>query len=367
MRSENRLVVIVFLVLLSLLAIPLAVTWFADRRRPQLEEIRVVSSTAADPVCREGARELGPEDEVTLSVAVRTSRRWGPTTWFSPCAQLELSGVTQPHRLVTEWPESDRELRVFWFALESPLVGGTQSDDLAREFALQPFLAPEMGQGWVAVREPEIHSTAGLSPLEGVQPVAAGTYRIYVRGELSRPGEVRTLQSATSLGPEHADSERMCRISRTLDPSWGLEKAAGRLFRLPSFEPAADSVPRRDMMASMAARLEAISSRVFAESALGDRFPSTPDGGARVEFADGIVRRAGRPVPFDPTPPSRLLRAGHHWLIPLRDDGDGFLGGGDLVAQSWRRPASILPLASALAPEERGLLLLQAGPKPGSP
>ena len=159
-KKEWRLLAIIFGVLVVLITIPLLRWRHYESQRPTLVEIRVVAATEQDPVFREGTRTVGPEEYVSLAVALRLEYPGKGSRWLAPVNRLELDGNLVDHVQAESWPEPDRTARTFWFTLESPFLGGTLDAENAQEkLAARPFLAPEMGQaflaqGELAVQEP---------------------------------------------------------------------------------------------------------------------------------------------------------------------------------------------------------------------
>jgi hypothetical protein len=348
-RGEWRLIAIILGVLIVLILIPLLRWRNHETHRPSLSEIRVVAATTTDPVFREGPRNVGPDEEVSLAVALRLEYPGKGSQWLAPVDRLELDGVTIDHVKTDSWPEPDRTARTFWFTLESPFLGGfIEGNDPGKQLKLRPFLAPELGHGFLANGTPESHADDGINLGDTLIPTSAGTTRIYARVEVvADNGSSRPLFSASSLGPDNLGDPAMVRISRDLETSYpGIDPAAGRLFRLPGFEGSPDS----DWDATDPCnRLIATSSRTFAAMAVtgscGGGFPDLQQTG-QLTVADSALKPAlqwKRDIQQ-----GDVLKQGNHWLILISDDVNGVLDGPDLVAHSRHRPPAILPLDAAL-------------------
>jgi hypothetical protein len=215
----------------------------------------------------------------------------------------------------------------------------------------------------VAEREPEARAASGLAPLDGAVAVTAGTYRLYARAEVSEAGGLKALQAAVSPGADDADDRLTVRISRRLESDWGLNPEVGELFRLPSIEPALDDSGDPEAIADLVARRRAVSSRSFALAASPmARSVGEPTADNRIVLAGDppvATFSDGRPLAwFGEIVPGSILRSDIHWLVAVRDDGNGRLDGGDLVAQAWRRPAAIVPLSSAVESDSEAFHLV---------
>lgn len=348
-RREWRLIAIIFGVLVTLIVIPMLFWQHHEHSRPFLVEIRVVSATGEDPVFREGARVVDAQEKVSLAIALRLEYPGKGSRWLSPVDQLELDGEIVDHSQKDSWPEADRTARTFWFTLESPFLGGTlDAESAPSKLAARPFLAPELGLGFLAQGEPSTHAADGINLGDTQLPVSAGTYRVYARVEVvSDEGSSRPLFTATSLGADQFDDRALVRISRDLEPSFeGINPAAGHLFRLPGFEAASTS----NWNPGEACRhLIATSSRTFAATALtgrcdADRFSLTPVGtltAAESEVTSTLEWQSDVQA-------GDILKQGDHWMVIVSDSGNGILDGQDLIAHSWRRPPCLMPLAFAL-------------------
>jgi len=346
-RTEWNLLAIIFGILIVLIAIPLVQWRHYESQRPTLVEVRVVAATESDPVFREGARTVGPEEKVSLAVALRLEYPGNGSRWLAPVKQLELDGALVDHIEAESWPEDDRTARTFWFTLESPFLGGTLDAETAQsKLAVRPFLAPELGQAFLANGEPESHADDGINLGDSLVPVKAGTYRLYARVEVvANDGSSRPLFAATSVGIDRFDDPAMVRISRELAETFSpVDPATGHLFRLPGFEGSSSWDPTEACR-----RLVTTSSETFALMAVtGQCDGDTPklDSLGRLEVSDSGVTSTLR-WQID-VYPGDIVRQGDHWLILISDDGDGSLNGPDLIVHSWHRPPALLPLADAL-------------------
>jgi len=61
--------------------------------------------------------------------------------------------------------------------------------------------------------------------------------------------------------------------------------------------------------------------------------------------------------------PGDLLELGGHWMVLLRDDGDGILDLDDMVAHCWHRPAELRPLSELLGEKDGALRHLRHAPE----
>ncbi len=363
-KKEWRLIAGIFGVLVILIAIPLLQWRHYESQRPTLVEVRIVAATERDPVFREGARTVGPEEAVSLAIALRLDYPGKGSRWLAPVERLEIDGTLVDHLREDSWPETDRTARTFWFTLESPFLGGIiDAEETQDKLSARPFLAPEMGQSFLAHGEPFFHAVDGINLGDTLLPVRAGTYRVYARVEVvADDGSSRPLFAATSLGADQLNEPAMVCISRDLDAAFtGIHPAAGHVFRLPGFEPSSISDWNP---VDACSRLIATSSRTFAMmAATGQCAAENPDltPVGLLSLTDSVVTSTLRWQ--TDVRHGDLLKQGDHWLVVVSDDGDGIFDGPDLVAHSWRRPPAILPLSSALeaTPAEVGVFRI-AGP-----
>lgn len=354
-------IAVIFAVLVILVLIPLLRWQQHEAHRPSLVEIRVVAATQSDPVFREGPRTVSSDERVTLAIALRLDYPNEGSRWLSPVDQLELDGAPIDHIVAESWPEPDRTARTFWFTLESPYLGGVvNEEDAADKMTPRPFLAPELGHSWLADGEPESHADDDINLGNSLVPVEAGTYRVYARVEVVvNEGSSRPLFAATSLGSADLQDPSLVRISRGLGTSFvGFDPAAGHLFRLPGFEAASGSNWNSNeacsdliVASSMSFAAVALTGSCSGESlefeSLGQLLVTDMGVSSSLRWQDDVL-------------PGDILKQGEHWMVIVSDNGNGILDGQDLVAQSWRRPPAVLPLASAVDEEPKGVKVLRA-------
>jgi len=360
-RTDTRWLLIIFAVLVALIAVPAWLWTRHESNRPTLAEARVVSATSTDPVFREGVRSVAAHESVQLALAIRLEQPGRDSRWLAPVEELVLDGIAVAHDNTDRWPEQDRVLRVFWFTLEAPFLGGQlDEENVASKLAYQPFFAPELGRGLMADGEPEAHADDGVNLGDELVEVTAGTYRVYARVEIvTKASSSHPLHVATSLAADALADPRLPRISRRLDPGLGLDPRAGELFRLPGFETESKGVD----MQELADRRLATSSEVFACTAVNGttRFePGEFETISSFRWQDGRITMQPHPWRWaSDVRTGDILRQGKHWLVLVADDGDGVLGPNDVVAHVWRRPAALLALGSALADDPADLELLR--------
>jgi hypothetical protein len=373
--SDNRLPVLIFVVLVALIAAPFIWNAVRDARRPQLVGARIVTATGADPVHRTGARRVGPREEVSIALALEVERSGG-RRWLAPADELEIDGSPVEHTTISRWPEDDRRLRVFWFTVESSNVGGTVDPaNAAATLRFRSMLAAEMGHDLVAAAFPEAHNDDHLGPSPGTLPITAGTIRLYARVEVVDPSrsEISAVQSTATRGPEGILEPDFPTIHRALATPEGLHPEVGELFNLSGWETATGTAAEADAAARAAfgvdfhqlvSRRILTSSRTFAAVAT----TGTPSVGAEpqadpvvVSLADGTATREGRPVPWDELRPGDWLVSGSHVVVLTADDGDGVLNGGDIVLHCWRRPPQMATLAAVVPDRPTELKLVRHG------
>jgi hypothetical protein len=361
MSSDNRLVAIIAVALVAALVIPLLMWRHHERNRPSLAEARVVVATDDDPVYREGARRIGPDDRVHLAVALRIDRPGADPVWLAPVQRLEIDGRAVDHLESDRWPEEDRVVRVFWFTVESPFVGGDlTASNAAKRLAYRPFLAPELGSDLHTSGPFEAHNDDSIGGLASDR-WQAGTLRFYARAEVvARRTDARVLQAATCLGVEHLSDARFPAVHRGAAFPEPVAARAGELFLLPGFEPRVE--PPEDWNSVTVAplgqtfttfvdrRLVCSSWTLAAVAAAGtpELDPARLTELGPIVIDDRVSSRQGRPVRWgDDLRPGDLLAAGSHWAVVLVDDGDSRLGADDTVAHCWRRPAAVETLGEA--------------------
>jgi hypothetical protein len=362
MASDNRLLWLIFAALVALIAVPLAWWRITEARRPVLEEVRIVTATGTDPVFRTGHRRVSPGDEVQIAAALRLSRAGGPDQWLAPVAELEIDGEPVAHLNHDSWPEDDREVRVFWFTVESNFLGGDlKPDDAARFLELRSYLAPEMGRGLLAAAVPEQHNDDQID-LGASEAVSGGTIRLYARVEVAKRADaVAPEQVVASDGPDLASDLGFATLYLAAAFPEPVLPVAGELFRLPGFEPrpAVDGDWNDVTVDALGAtfrdlveRRRVVSSRTFAAVAM--------TGDAELDLAalsrHGTIavnidppERAGQPLRWgtDVTTGDLLDDRGQ-WIVLLSDDGNGQLDRSDRVATCWRRPPVVTTLGEAL-------------------
>ena len=357
--SERWLPVGIFAALVLLIAAPFAVRGVRNALRPELVEVRIVTATESDPVLREGARHLAPGERPTIAVALRLRDVWGRRRWLAPAERLELDGAPVDHEVGDGWPEKDRRARVFWFTVECSNVGGPVTPDrAARLLRYRTFLANEMGRGLVAATLPEPHNDDSLAAQPHVQPVDAGTLRLYAKVEVYDPTrDVRALQSAATAGVDSVLAPGFPAIHRAAALADGLPPELGELFNLSGWEAEPGDDATFDAIAGAAFGLSfaeaverrlAVSSRTFAAVAATGRptFPAgSPAVDLAVDLAGGTVSSNRRPLKWgDDVRPGDVLIDGSHHTVLAADDGDGLLTAADVVVHCWRRPPAMTTL-----------------------
>ena len=363
MASDNRLLWIVFAVLVALIALPLALWRLGEARRPVLEEVRIVTATGDDPVFRTGVRQVPPGVGVEIAAALRLSLAGGSEQWLAPVAQLEIDGAPVAHLERADWPEDDRELRVFWFTVESAFLGGElEPAEAARLLEQRTYLAPEMGRGLLAAALPEQHNDDQINLGDDLEEAAGGTVRLYARVEIAeRADAVVPAQSAASRGPEAVDAHDFPTLHLAAAFPAPVRPVVGELFRLPGFEPrpAPDGdwnlVTTQGLGATFTELVEdrfVASSETFAAVALtgsAELEPDALDALGAVAFNTEPPERSGRALRWgDDVRPGDVLIDRGQWIVLLADDGDGLLDRGDRVATCWRRPPMVTTLGTAL-------------------
>ena len=376
MASENRLVWIVFAVLIALIAVPLALWRFEEARRPVLDEVRLVTATADDPVFRNGLRRVAADTEVFIAAAVRIRRPGRSAMWLAPVERLEIDGRSVDHSEADEWPEDDRVLRVLWFTVESSFLGGDLTAETAGKLLSQrTFLAPEMGRGLLASRVPDQHNDDQINLGDEDIPVAGGTVRLYAKVEIvARVGAVATEQSVTSLGLDALEDPRFTSLRLAEAFPSPIRPELGELFRLSGFEPrtAADAswndVTRAatgSTFIELVERRYLVSSVTFASMAVAGELEMDDDrleSSGQVAVNTDPLERGGRRLSWGrDVHPGDLLKDRDQWIVLLADDGDGELGFNDRVAHCWRRPPVVTILGQAIRDDAVAAELLSHG------
>jgi hypothetical protein len=369
--SESRLPLIIFGLLVLLILAPLGFWKVRETLRPKLAEARIVTATDHDPVFRDGPRRVPAGHDVRVAVALRLHRALRGDVWLAPVEQLELGGEPVKHVESAEWPVASRELRVFWFTVESTNVGGElRPENAASKLRYRNFLAPEMGGGLAADAFPEAHNDDELGLPPETTPEGSGTIRLYARIEVFDPERgLHPLQAISTETVDGLPDPGFPAVHRSIDVPDGIDPTVGELFLLPGFEPRAEppgawnevTVPGlgSDFMGLVERRL-VVSSRTFAAVAVAG-MPEL-DGGlleplGTVGIADGTISRTGRPIRWgDDVQPGDLLAAGSHWIVLAADDGTGLLDGADRVLHCWRRPPGANVLSEAV---DEGVISLE--------
>lgn len=363
MASESRLPVVIFAAIVAIITVPFVVDWVRERRRPVLVEARIVTATSSDPVYRSGRRDVPPGHQVEIALALRLER-WGrDDQWISPAADLEIDGASTPHLQTIVWPDDDRVLRVFWFSVESTILGGSLTEENAGDrLRYRTFLAPEMGRAMHAERLPELHNDDYIGQNAGQSAEEMGTYRVYARVEVvEEADDIAPLQTATTLEVERMLESTFPSIVKGGDLGENIDPAAGELFRLPGFEPEAEPPEAWNTVTEAAFQrtfTQLVSDRVvvsswtLAATAAGghpDVDPVLLEDLGQITIADEIVRRNRRPLEWGSgVIAGDLLSEGNHWMVLLGDNGNGVLDTSDAVLHSWGRPAERTTLFAAI-------------------
>jgi len=375
---ESRLPILIFLGLAILIALPFLLSHVHEGRRPVMVEARIVTATPLDPVFRTGKRTLHADEHAQIAVALRLERKGKDDLWLAPAGELMIDGHLVDHLETDEWPEDDRIVRVFWFTVESANLGGRLTEENASERLLyRSFLAPEMGRGLLAMVCPEAHNDDFLGQNDkATTPSEAGTMRFYARVEVVEEDEdLRPLQQVATPGIEDIFNPSFPVISRRADLGEGIHPEAGEFFRVPGFEPqgsgpeewdpitlAALGRPFRDVVDQ---RL-IVSSWMLAAVAVSGTTSLVPESlntlGALTVSTDRILRR-GRPLRWGlDVVPGDLVADRSHWIVLLRDQGDGVLDPSDTVFHCWGRPQTITTLFAAVPDGVSTVELFRHGP-----
>jgi len=378
MTRDTRTFVLVAVVVLGAAAAVIVWWWVHEHTRPRLAEARVVLSTDADPVFREGPRRVASDERVHLAIALRLEQPGRASRWLAPVDRLELDGHDTPHETSDRWPEKDRVVRVYWFTVEaSALGGGLTPANAAERLRYRTFLASELGRALSATGEPSAHNSDAFGVDANRLPIAAGTLRLYARVEVvNDPFAVKVDQAVTTLSVESLDDPRFPAILRSAPETAGIDSSVGELFLLPGFEPepAAGGSWNDVTMAGLGAtfvelveRRLVTSSWTFAAVAVSgaadlDRKSMRSLG--RLGIENGTPRRHGRALAWsrDVEPGDLLAADDGHLVVLVADDGDGTLGAGDTVWHSWHRPAAAESLGTAFGTAVTAVEHLRHGP-----
>jgi len=369
MASDSKLPIAIFSALVALIAIPLLVSYIREVRRPVLMEARVVTSTASDPVFREGRRRVQAGETVEVAVAVRFGRRGTTGQWLAPTERLAIDGSESGHQNAEAWPEAGRAVRVFWFSVESTNLGGTlNAENAGDRLRYRTFLAPEMGRSLRAKRLPETHNDDHIGEQSTTAPDTAGTLRLYARVEIvETDSDLRPLQAVTTTRIEAVLKPEFPTVFRSADFGEPINSSVGEFFGLPGFEPRSETgawnevtIPAYQMsFTDLVSERLVVSSRTLAAIAVS--------GGPEVE-ADALttlgtlsvtpesVLHKGRILHWkNDVRPGDLLVDGDHWWVLLGDQGNGVLDPADRVLHCWGRPPEQTTLFASLETEKATL------------
>ena len=244
MASDSKLPLTIFAALVALLALPVLIGSIREGRRPVVVEARVITATATDPVFRDGPRHVPPDDTVAAALALRISKKGTPDFWLAPVSKLAIDGEIVEHIEASKWPDEGRELRIFWFSVESANLGGRMTPGNAADILrYRTFLAPEMGRGLSATQLPDTHHDDHIGEEADPEFGGAGTTRLYARVEIvEKAKDIQPLQNVATLGLEDIDSPKFPTILQGHDFEGAINPTAGELFRLPGFEPSDDPI-----------------------------------------------------------------------------------------------------------------------------
>jgi len=369
MASDSKLPIAIFSGLVALIAIPLLVNYIREIRRPVLMEARVVTSTASDPVFREGRRQAQAGETVVVAVAVRFGRRGTPGQWLAPTERLAIDGSESGHQNAETWPETGRAVRVFWFSVESTNLGGSlNAENAGDRLRYRTFLAPEMGRSLRAKRLPETHNDDHIGEQSTTAPDGSGTLRLYARVEIvETDSDVRPLQAVTTTGIEAVLKREFPTVLRSADFGEAIDSSVGELFGLPGFEPRSETsawnevtIPAFQMsFTDLVSERLVVSSRTLAAIAVSGGPDIDADAltalGALSVTPESVLRR-GRILRWkSDVSPGDLLVDGDHWWVLLGDQGNGELDTADPVLHCWGRPPEQTTLFASLETEKATL------------
>jgi hypothetical protein len=363
MHSDQRLLLVIFLILIALITMPLMIHHIKNSRRPVPVELRIVTATDSDPVYRDGRRRVKAGDPVSAALAVRVTQIGRDDRWLAPVEQLVIGSETVDHQRSSTWMDDDHRLRVFWFTIESATLGGRLTPDAAAErLRYRTFLAPEMGDGLRAARLPEPHNDDFMGRDGLITPGDVGTIRLYARLELVESADdLRPVHSVASPGVDALGTPELTSVWRSGSFGAGIRDEVGELFLLPGFEPT-DESPGAWENVTMEAfgrsftdlvdeRL-VVSSWTFAAVAVSGSTELRPIDldplGKRADIrstSTGEELRWGKDVR-----PGDLAASGQRWLVLLADEGNGVLDPADAVLHCWGQPPQRTTLLTALDP-----------------
>jgi hypothetical protein len=366
MASDWKLPTAIFALLVALITLPLAIEHIREQRRPLLSEVRIVIATDEDPVFRTGPRRIDAESSVEVALALRLSRAGSEDRWLAPVAEMVIDGQQVGHIESADWPDRGRLVRVFWFTVESTILGGRLTAEEAGErLRYRTYLAPEMGRGLRADRLPDAHNDDHIGErAEGVSNIP-GTVRLYARAEVvEEEKDIQPINTATTLGMEHLLDPAFPVVFRTLDLGEGIDKTTGELFGLPGFEPL-DEPPGTWNDVTMAAFgrqfTDLVSDRIVvsawtlaanAVSGDPDLDPGSLTGLGEVAVSDDWLLFNGRALKWqDDVRRGDLMQHGDRWIVLVEDDGNGLLDPADTVLHCWGEPPKLTTLFTSLHPD----------------
>lgn len=366
MTSDSKLPITVFLVLVTLIAIPFVIQHVRETRRPVLLEARVISASSSDPIFRDGQRHVPARDTVEVALALRIGRRGTTGRWIAPVDRLFLDDLEVEHQQTARWPEEGRSVRVFWFSVESANLGGVLNhENAAGRLAYRTFLAPEMGRGLRADRLPETHNDDHIGWQSTTTPAGAGTTRLYARVEVVETiGDLRPLLAVTTPSIDTVLDPSFPAILRAADLGHPIHDSVGELFGLPGFEPRSDNGTWNEVTVAafnasftdLVSKRFVVSSRSLAAVAVsGEPDLDTADLTqlGTLSITTDTVRRLGRALRWqEEVLVGDLLVDGDHWRVLLGDDGSGELDPADTVLHCWGRPPERTTLFASLESEE---------------
>jgi len=376
MASESRLLWIIVAVLVALIVVPLSIWRVGEARRPVLEEVRIVTATAEDPVFRAGPRQLAPDVDLQIAAALRIRRAGGSESWLAPVERLEIDGRMVNHTNGADWPEDDRVLRVFWFTIEASYLGGDLTvDNVEKLLGQRAYLAPEMGRGLSAATIPDQHNDDQINLGDVSFEVAGATIRLYAKVEVAEKGDsIASEQAVTSPGSDSVDDPGFTAIRMASTFPDPVLPVLGELFRLPGFEPQPTDAltwneitldAKGESFLELVDRRFVVSSLSFASVALTGGTgmdPQNLERMGRIDFGEKGPLRAGRPLRWgDDLQPGDLLEDRSQYIVLLADDGDGILGLADQVVVCWRRPPVMTTLDQATRDDAVGAEILRHG------
>ena len=365
MASDSKLPIAIFAGIVALIAIPFLLDHLKERRRPMLHEVRIVTATPSDPVFREGRRILSAAESAEAVLALRIGRRGSDGRWFAPVDRLAIDGQETDHEQTASWPETGRQIRVFWFSVECTNLGGAlDPENASRRLQYRTFLAPEMGRGVRAERLPETHNDDHIGEAPPTDLDRAGTIRLYARVEVvETESDVRPQQAATSRGIDDLFNPLFPTLFVSADFDGVVDGSVGELFRLPGFEPRSESGAWNDVTSAafgapfteLVTQRFVVSSQTLAAVATTGR----PDIDAssfsslgRIEVTPDRVSRRNRSLRWGTdVEPGDVLVESSHWRILLGDDGNGELDPADTILHCWGRPPELTTLWTSLETE----------------